>query len=333
MEQKERRGIAQLLHDGLQQLLVVAKMRLSFLSANNPSLERGHDLQCVLDITAECSPEIADEHLGLFLFHAVRETLFNTVKHAGVAEANVDIAVTRPGWLRIAISDQGEGCDPETTALDASANHGFGLFSIQERIELHGGRLETLSKPGAGFTTVLEVPFEAISAAVMVQHPDRAPVSRETPSTPQERNGPIRLLLVDDHKLMRDGLSNLFANRPSIVVIGEAADGVEAINKTRKFAPDVVLVDVSMPGMNGVEAAMRITFEFPQIRVVGLSMHEPGDMGAPSSKPVPSRFFPKIAPPNSSSRRYTANSHRASSKMEPLMPFVNGVATLLTIRK
>jgi DNA-binding NarL/FixJ family response regulator len=82
------------------------------------------------------------------------------------------------------------------------------------------------------------------------------------------------VLLVDDHTLVRRGLARLLEFEPDIQVVGEAADGPEALEQVRRFEPDVVIMDVSMPGMSGVETTRRIKDERPDIRIIGLSMHD-----------------------------------------------------------
>ena len=83
----------------------------------------------------------------------------------------------------------------------------------------------------------------------------------------------VRLLLVDDHKMMREGLAALLHDVPDIQIVGEANDGREAIDLIRTLHPDVVVMDVGMPELNGVEATRRIRREFEDIRVIALSTH------------------------------------------------------------
>jgi len=83
----------------------------------------------------------------------------------------------------------------------------------------------------------------------------------------------IKILLADDHKILRDGLRNLIESRVSMKVVGEAADGREAVSLSGKLHPDVVIMDVAMAGLNGVEATKQITTENPNIKIIGLSMH------------------------------------------------------------
>jgi DNA-binding NarL/FixJ family response regulator len=83
----------------------------------------------------------------------------------------------------------------------------------------------------------------------------------------------IRVLLVDDHKMMRDGLRVLLNSAPDIQVVGEACDGRTAHELVRTLAPDVVVMDIGMPELNGVEATIRIRSEYERVRVVALSTY------------------------------------------------------------
>ncbi|HET8761156.1 MAG TPA: response regulator transcription factor [Nitrospiria bacterium] len=84
----------------------------------------------------------------------------------------------------------------------------------------------------------------------------------------------IRVLIADDHQVVRDGLSAILQTKDDIVVVGEAKDGVEAVEKTKQLQPDVVLMDISMPRMTGVEATRKIKEQCPSVRVVVLTMYE-----------------------------------------------------------
>jgi DNA-binding NarL/FixJ family response regulator len=83
----------------------------------------------------------------------------------------------------------------------------------------------------------------------------------------------IRVLLADDHTLVRAGVRALLEKLPGVEVVGEASDGREVIDLIKTHQPDVVLMDISMPGLNGLQALARITRDFPQVRVIILSMH------------------------------------------------------------
>lgn len=83
---------------------------------------------------------------------------------------------------------------------------------------------------------------------------------------------PIRILLADDHVIFREGLHQLL-EKEGLAVVGEASDGYEAIELVRATTPHMVIMDLSMPRMNGIEATRRIKEEFPSVKVIGLSMH------------------------------------------------------------
>jgi DNA-binding NarL/FixJ family response regulator len=85
---------------------------------------------------------------------------------------------------------------------------------------------------------------------------------------------PARLLIVDDHEVVRMGVRTLFANNDSVEVCGEAQNGMEAIRMVPELSPDVVILDLSMPGMNGFETASKIRQIAPSIRIVIFSVHE-----------------------------------------------------------
>ena len=83
----------------------------------------------------------------------------------------------------------------------------------------------------------------------------------------------VRILLVDDHDLLREGLRSMLLAQPELLVVGETGDGREALALCRQLQPDVVVMDVTIPGLNGVEATRQICEESPNLRVVALSMH------------------------------------------------------------
>lgn len=84
---------------------------------------------------------------------------------------------------------------------------------------------------------------------------------------------PISILLADDHTLVREGIRALVEKLPAVTVIGEAKDGREALRLIREHQPDLVLMDIAMPGLNGLEATARVSKEFPDVKVIILSMY------------------------------------------------------------
>jgi two-component system response regulator NreC len=84
----------------------------------------------------------------------------------------------------------------------------------------------------------------------------------------------IKVLIADDHVIVREGLRALLEAEPDIEVVGEAKDGEEAVNKTIEVQPDIVLMDITMPVMNGLEATRQIRQHTPDVKVLALTMHE-----------------------------------------------------------
>lgn len=85
---------------------------------------------------------------------------------------------------------------------------------------------------------------------------------------------PLRVLVVDDNPSVRRSLCQLLQSEPGLEVVCQAVDGADALAKTRESSPDVVLLDITMPGMNGLEAAEIIRREFPSVQVVMVSQHD-----------------------------------------------------------
>jgi DNA-binding NarL/FixJ family response regulator len=83
----------------------------------------------------------------------------------------------------------------------------------------------------------------------------------------------IKIVLADNHQIVRQGLAQLLAGEPDMHVVGEAEDYCTTIKLIQEFSPQVVIMDISMPDLNGVEATRRILSQYPRIKVVGLSMH------------------------------------------------------------
>ena len=320
-EHRERRRIAQILHDHLQQLLVAAKVRLTVLgrAADGGTSQAATDIAGLVEesltvsrsLTAELSPPILSEagvtpalawlahwmgekhglvvelvgepdvfpgagDVRVLLYEAVRELLFNVVKHAQVKTATVRVQQAPEDQVQVVVEDCGVGFDPPTVTPVGAAGGGFGLFSIRERLELVGGRLEVASAPGQGSRFTLTAPLGTPTVAGPPTGPvANAPVA--TPATDGAAPTPgatIRVLLADNHPVVRGALAAVLAPEPDIDLVGEAADGQQAIALTRKLRPDVVLMDISMPGLTGIEATRVIHTEYPGVRVIGLSMFE-----------------------------------------------------------
>ncbi|MBN1972743.1 MAG: response regulator transcription factor [Sedimentisphaerales bacterium] len=83
----------------------------------------------------------------------------------------------------------------------------------------------------------------------------------------------IKIILADDHTMLRQGLSRSFEQEEDITVVGQAQDGYSAIDLVRELLPDIVIMDIGMPGLNGIETTWRIVKDYPGVKIIGLSMH------------------------------------------------------------
>lgn len=108
----------------------------------------------------------------------------------------------------------------------------------------------------------------------------------------------IKLLLADDHAVVRSGLRMLLSAQPDMEIVAEAETGVETVAKTKEFRPDVVLMDVEMPEMNGIEATRRIKQSVPETAVLALTMYEDEQYFFEMLKAGASGYVPKRAAPD-----------------------------------
>ena len=86
----------------------------------------------------------------------------------------------------------------------------------------------------------------------------------------------VRILIADDHKIILDGLRSLLEKNDSLRVIGQAADGLSAVHLAGELSPDLVIMDISLPGLNGIDATRRILEASPRVKIIALSMHKDG---------------------------------------------------------
>ena len=226
-------------------------------------------LKVDVDVLTEEIPSF-DEHQSDLLFQAIRELLANVVKHAGVSSASVTIKKQdRDTWL-LTVADCGAGFDINAVHYQPSGEH-FGLFSIQERMEAMSGWCRIESAVGKGTTVelgLLAIPFDA---------KPKPHFSRKV-SRPTEGRQPIeasrwRVLLVDDHAMVRQGLRSILETYPDLEIVAEASDGIEAVESAINTQPDVVVMDLNLPRLNGIDATRRIKKDAPNTLVVGLSVH------------------------------------------------------------
>jgi len=308
-EQRARERLAKMLHDGLQQSLFSASLKLEQLKLKIPpaaaplledaraeigeAIAAGRTLSFELAppeviaarlgpavtwladrmwtkyglkvrVTADAGADVDRKDVRMLLFESLREILFNVVKHAHVDSAEVSLAMGADDMLVITVTDHGAGFDLAALDDGRTANTGLGLLSIRERLALLGGRLEIESSPGQGAQFQLVSPRLSLPRSVSNNDAARTPAAAS----------PLRILLVDDHPGTLAALRSALSPYPELHVIGDARNGLDAVAQANALRPDVVLMDISMPVMDGVDATRSIHTALPSIQVIGLSGFE-----------------------------------------------------------
>ena len=226
-----------------------------------------HGLKVELCLSPGPLPLREDEHV--LLYQSVRELLINCVKHAKTPRARLSLSIEGTNQLQIVVSDHGSGFEVESLAARPLAVH-FGLFSIRERMKAMGGFFQLDSAPGLGTTITMTLPLRTEGEHAPAQ------TAMDGPQHDQQI-GKVskvqRILLVDDHPLIRQGLRTLLDDHDDVIVIGEAGNGVEAVSMAAELQPDVIVMDVNMPKMDGLQATKHIKAAHPQVIIIGLSVN------------------------------------------------------------
>jgi signal transduction histidine kinase len=329
-EERERRRMADILHDDLQQIIAAAKFHLSIMrnrvrhdaalqelaaqveqmlkEALDKSRSLSHELSpavlhhsdltevlswladqmrsqhgLLVHVRAPVPMCLASDIIAALLYRTARELLFNVVKHARVNKAAMGIR--RHGlWVCLSVSDRGAGFDPQELA----AARGYGLLGIRERIELLGGCVKTHSAKGKGSTFFIAVPDGEMpeDGGRKMEGGERKTKDRRNTEekAPSSVLGPpssvLRVLLADDHRIVRESLRLLLHGADHVEIVGEAAQGREAVDLALRLEPDVVIMDVCMPLIDGDVATRRIKKRLPRTRVIALSTYNEPEMRA-----------------------------------------------------
>ena len=199
----------------------------------------------------------------------LHELLFNVLKHR---------RPSRHAWLggSAAISPLSRGSRSRFSNGGKQAPTQEGVRSVQPAKQLvrSADYIRITSAPGRG-SRVTILPLQTtstVTTATGYQAPHTDAATKV--DSPEDHNVPIRILLVDDHQIMRQGLRSMLESEPGFEIAAEAMDGEMAVELAASVCPDVVLMDINMPKLNGMEATRRIKHRFPDIAVIGLSMHE-----------------------------------------------------------
>lgn len=199
------------------------------------------------------------------LFRVAQEALTNACKHAGANEVRISFTI-RGGYGMLSVADNGHGFDLQQST-SPGRHTGLGLDGMRERAALVGGDLHIDTTPGAGTRVTLRVRVnEELSRSPVEERGDDGRSAGPSSS--------LNVLLVDDHAMVREGLKLVLETQPGIQVAGEAEDGHQALELVEQLHPDVVVMDIAMPNLNGFDATRQIKRRFPEVKVLILTSHE-----------------------------------------------------------
>jgi two-component system response regulator NreC len=181
-------------------------------------------------------------------FRALQGTLNNALRHAGATEISAQLHLGNKS-LRLTVQDNGRGFE------ESAWHHGtaLGLPYLREQVEQLDGDLFLESTPGNGTIIALRLPLRAV---------------------PDNGAHRARVLVVDDHEIMRQGLRHILAASDDLLCVGEASDGHEALRQIETYQPDLIIMDVKLPGGSGIETTRQLTKRHAHARVIIYTYHD-----------------------------------------------------------
>jgi CheY-like chemotaxis protein len=214
------------------------------------------------------------------LFRVLQESLTNVHRYSGSPSAEIRIFQSA-GKVHLDIIDHGKGvkAGTERPSFEGAPTLGVGIPGMRERIRQLGGQLE-VEFSNEGTRVHASLPVKASTEQSFDQSASELFRDKENfQANPRQRpDVRKRILIADDHEVMRRGLRGLVESQEEWSVCGEAIEGNEAISKTRELHPDLLILDVSMPGVSGIEAALQILKDDPSIKILFFTMHDSPQM-------------------------------------------------------
>jgi len=208
------------------------------------------------------------------LFRVVQESLTNVLRHSGSRKAKIVLCAS-VDEVELTVQDEGKGIPSDALERLSMGSKvlGVGIPGLRERLRQFGGKLEISSTP-SGTKLVATVPVaEAGADEIFAVLDADAKRTSAAPPPSQSGRGRKRILIVDDHELMRRGIRGLLENQTDLEICGEAKNGSEAVQKTRELNPDLIILDLTMPGSGGLSAANHIRHSGSEAQMLVFTTH------------------------------------------------------------
>jgi PAS domain S-box-containing protein len=205
------------------------------------------------------------------LFRVVQESLTNVHRYSGSSSAQIRISESS-NEVRLEVIDYGYGIKAGTAGarLDGPAPLGVGIPGMRERLHQLGGGLN-VDFGTSGTRVVATLPIKKAVEGQLETSESQTSLSFTIRSAEDARR---RILIADDHELMRRGLRGLLESHDEWAVCGEAVEGTEAVRKSTELKPDLVIMDVNLPGLSGIEAALQIRSQRDAAKILFFTVHD-----------------------------------------------------------
>jgi len=241
----------------------------------------GYERRTGIRVKLEMAPDLVRlaPDVEVTLFRVIQESLTNVHRYSGSTEAYLRLKVTS-NKIELQIGDFGKGLHPDMINAKTGkiVRLGVGIQGMNERIRQLSGKLEITSRPNQGTVVTATLPVsypqtmtagEAASGAASSLSSGQA----ET-AVPSRSGSRKQILIVDDHEMLRRGVRALLENEPDWEICGEAFDGQDAVAKANSLRPDLVILDINMPVLNGLAAVRLILSNRPQTKILVFTVHD-----------------------------------------------------------
>jgi PAS domain S-box-containing protein len=209
------------------------------------------------------------------LFRIIQESLNNVHRYSGCQKAWVRVKSTREHKIEVEIRDEGKGISPEVlnAATGAVAPIGVGIQGMKERMRQLAGKLEIVSRPGGGTRVIATLPLRRLEAPAAAEPPSLLPQWPAGSSIEKGDRLRKQILIADDHELLRRGIRAMLETQVEWEICGEAINGQDAVDKAAALRPDLVILDINMPVLNGLAAVRQMLRSAPQTKILVFTVH------------------------------------------------------------